>query len=244
VGWGGWLLCGTERAFPAFARMAAFGVLRGKFFWSGSSNLEHKSQIGAHAVTLWNDNMKDFCQLILQHEKKVNELHSQVWETFRRREKSAHAHSDWEQAAKQFCEFGSEFDELVERSLSGDMARDNELRGFALSYVATDPYFFRSGYILERLVRRIKKLDLSDAEKATIQKLILRRIDTKALRNFRDICRLIPKVETTAFSNEIAERLRSSEPGVRHRAELAASYLAIQGKVRGDGFEMRQRDVP
>lgn len=183
--------------------------------------------------------MKDFCPLIRQHEKKVNELHSKVWETFRRREKSAHARSDWEQAAKRFREFSSEVDELVERSLSEGMAQDNGLRDFAFSYIATDPYFFRSGYILERLVRRIKKLELSDAEKESIRELILRRIDTKALRNFRDICRLIPKVETTGFSNEIAERLRSSEPGIRHRAELAASYMPINGKVRGDGFEMR-----
>lgn len=183
--------------------------------------------------------MKDFCSLIRQHEKKVNELHSKVWETFRRREKSAHARTDWERAAKQFREFSSEVDELVERSLSEDMARDNGLREFAFSYVETDPYFFRSGYILERLVRRLKKLILSDAEKKLIQELILRRIDTKALRNFRDICRLIPKVETPGFSNEISERLRAKEPSIRHRAELAASYLPIHGKVRGEGFEMR-----
>ncbi len=183
--------------------------------------------------------MKDLCPLIRQHEKKVNELHSKVWETFRRREKSEHARSDWARAAKQFREFSSEVNELVERSLSEDIALDNRLRDFAFSYVATDPYFFRSGYILERLVRRVKKLDLSDAEKELIQQLILRRIDTKALRNFRDICRLIPKIETTGFSNEIAERLRSNEPSIRHRAELAASYLPIHGKVRGEGFEMR-----
>lgn len=183
--------------------------------------------------------MKNFCILIRQHEKKVNELHSKLWETFRRRERSAHAHSDWERAAKQFREFISEFDELVERSLSENLAQDKGLRDFAFSYVATDPYFFRSGYILERLVRRIKKLDLSDAEKQLIQQLILRRIDKKALRNFRDICRLIPKIETTGFSNEIAERLRSKEPSIRHRAEFAASYLPSHGKVRGEGFEMR-----
>ncbi|MHA6268317.1 hypothetical protein ACXYMP_15755 [Aliiroseovarius sp. CAU 1755] len=183
--------------------------------------------------------MKDFCTLIRQHENKKNELHSKVWETFRRREKSTHAHSDWERAAKQFREFSSEVDDLVERSLSEDIAQDKGLRDFAFSYIATDPYFFRSGYILERLVRRIKKLDLSDEEKQLIQELILRRIDTKALRNFRDICRLIPKVETRGFSNEIGERLRSKEPSIRHRAEFAASYLPSHGRVRGEGFEMR-----
>lgn len=183
--------------------------------------------------------MKDFCPLIRQHEKKKNDLHSKLWETFRRREKSAHAHSDWKRAAKQFREFSSEVDELVERCLSENMSQDKGLRDFAFCYVISDPYFFRSGYILERLVRRIKKLDLSDAEKQFIQELILRRIDQKALRNFRDICRLIPKVETTGFSNAIAERVRSKEPSIRHRAEFAASYLPSHSKVRGEGFEMR-----
>ncbi len=72
----------------------------------------------------------------------------------------------------------------------------------------------------DRLLRKVKKLDLSEAEKSSIQELILKRIDTKAFKNFRDICRLIPIVETEGLSNEIALRALSNAPSVKHRADV------------------------
>lgn len=182
--------------------------------------------------------MNEYYHLIKQHETEVNRLHAEVREAFGRSDQSKHARRDWELAAKRFREHKSEVDDLVERCMTQDIGNDRELRAFTFSYVKSDPYFFRSGYILERLVRRIKKLDLSETEKVLIQELILKRIDTNALRNFRDICRLIPMIETEGFSNKIAARLRSDEPSIRHRAEFAALYFPIRGKARGVGFEM------
>lgn len=159
-----------------------------------------------------------------------------LWETFRRREKSELAWRDWELAAKRFREYRSEVDELLERCLVEGIANDSELRIFTFCFVECDPYYHRSGYAMEGLLRKIKKLILTEAEKSLLRGLILKRIDTKALRNFRQICRLIPTIETLGFSNEVVARTRSSDPSVRRRAEFALSFFPSNSKYRGEGF--------
>ncbi|MBD3679743.1 MAG: hypothetical protein HUJ27_15260 [Rhodobacteraceae bacterium] len=113
----------------------------------------------------------------------------------------------------------------MERFLAGEINQNREVREFAFCYLEVDPYFFRSGYLLERIVRKLKKLEFTDAQKAIVQALILKRINTRALRNFREICRLMPKIETEEFRDRVRARLESDDPSVRHRAELAAAYL-------------------
>lgn len=175
--------------------------------------------------------MHDYRAEIEQHEDEINELISAVHETFKRRETSPHAWKDWKSATARLHSHGREFYSLLKRCWTEGIEQDEDLRVFAFSYLATDPYFFRSGYLMERLVRRLKKPVLSESEQLIIRELILRRIDTKALRNFRDICRLIPKVETEGFRQEINARLKSDNSSIRHRAELAASYLPTQKQM-------------
>ncbi|MBV1904253.1 MAG: hypothetical protein KUG58_11540 [Marinosulfonomonas sp.] len=173
--------------------------------------------------------MKRYRYLIERHEEVLNNLDAQLNENFDRRDQSAFARREWQLAAKRFREYRSEVDELVDCCIAQGIEDDNELRRFAFSFVECDPYYFRSGYTLSRLLRKIKWLSLFETEKTMLQNLILKRIDTKALRNFRDICRLIPIIETVGFHSAIASRARSSNPDVKHRAELAASYFPMTG---------------
>ena len=182
--------------------------------------------------------MKRFRYLIARHEKEYSKFRALVRETFELRDRSELAWRDWQLAAKRFREYHSEVDDLVDRCLEKGIDSDQELRTFAFCFVELDPYYHRSGYTLERLLRQIKRLRLSEAEKLLIQELILKRIDTKARRNFRDICRLIPKIETDRFRNKVSLRAQSDQPSVKHRADLAVSYFPAIGKARGDGFEM------
>lgn len=180
--------------------------------------------------------MKNFTDLIQRHEAELQKLHSAVHDGFDRRETSKLARRDWELAAKRFREYGSEVDVLLKRCLVEGIAGDSELRRFAFCFVECDPYYFRSGYAMEGLLQKIKKLSLSEVEKGLLRKLILKRIDSKALRNFRHICRLIPIIDIVGFSNEVTSRARSQDPSIKRRAEFALSYFPIDCKHRGEGF--------
>ncbi len=103
---------------------------------------------------------------------------------------------------------------------------DADQRAFMFDYIAVDPYFFRSGYLMEHILRRIKRIDLTPAEKTTVQQLLLKRIQTKALRNFRHICRLMPQISDADFHARVAALSRSTDPAVRHRAGFALAYFA------------------
>jgi hypothetical protein len=101
--------------------------------------------------------MKRFRYLIGRHEDEYGKLHAMLWETFGRRDKSELAWHNWQLAAKRFREYRSEVDELVERCLAKGIADDNELRIFVFCFVECDPYYHRSGYTLEGLLRKIIK---------------------------------------------------------------------------------------
>ncbi|MEP5821226.1 hypothetical protein [Tateyamaria sp.] len=182
--------------------------------------------------------MEAFRHLISHHEDECEKLHSMVRETFQRRNKSELAWRDWQLAAKRFREYRTDVDQFLERCLVEGVENVSELRTFAFCFIECDPYYYRSGYAMEALLRKIKKLSLTDAEQALLKDLILKRIDNKALRNFRQICRFIPMLETLGFSNEVAARTRSSDPSVRHRANFALSYFPSNSKHKGAGFVM------
>lgn len=180
--------------------------------------------------------MTNFRKMIAKCEAEVNELHQKLRKTVEHREKSSHQHEQWQRAAKRFREYHSPVYDIVEQCLKFGLLHDQKLREFAFEYINLDPYFFRSGYMLESLLQRVKKLPLTDSEKTSIQRLILRRIETRALRNFRRICRLIHMVDSEGFHSEVSNRAKSIDPQVKRRAEFALAYFPINGRRRGDGF--------
>lgn len=169
-----------------------------------------------------------FQSMISRHEDEYNKLDLSLKEAFSRREKSDQAYRDWQLAAKRFREYSSEVDRMVDACLTQDISDHSDLREFAFCFIQCDPYYHRSGYVMEKLLRKIKALSLSDLEKRLLRELLIRRIDTKARRNFRDICRLIPKIETDALKDKVVSRIRSDDPSVKYRAGFAMRYFKAQ----------------
>ena len=169
--------------------------------------------------------MPDFKTAIQAHETRVNELHKAVHETFAHRNESQRKHDAWTLAARQFREQHSEIDDMCDACLTNGLQNDPALRQFAFDYLSVDPYYYRSGYFVEKLLRRVRKLRLTQTEKEILQDLILRRIENRALRNFRRICNLIPLIESEGFRSRVSEQARSGNPDVRRRAEFTLGYF-------------------
>ena len=171
--------------------------------------------------------MNRFRDMIAHCEQEMNARHRMLRETQEHR-KIPHQHEQWVRATKAFHAYHAPLHDLVEQCLNATDLHDPDLRAFAFDYVDYDPYFFRSGYILESLLQRIKKCALTDAEKTSLQRLLLNRIETCALRNFRHICRLIPMIERDGFHAEVCNRAKSTDPQIRRRAEFALAYFPTQ----------------
>jgi len=169
--------------------------------------------------------MDHYTNMIADSEREMNRLHAALWASVEHRDKSPNHYEKWTQAAALFRNFHAPIDELVQRCLRCGLEHDPDLRCFAFCYIEHDPYFFRSGYILESLLQKVKKITLSDAEKDIIRRTILRRVETRALRNFRHLCRFIPRIQDAQFCYELRSRAKSTDPNLRRRAEFALSYL-------------------
>ena len=142
------------------------------------------------------------------------------------RDQSPLKRRDWELAAERFLNHSSALDPLIESCSNGDQhSVTPEQREFMFDYIAVDPQFFRSGYIMERILRRVKRLKLAVDEKQIMQKLVLGRVRVRAFRNFRDVCRLIPKIADAGFQTEIEDLMNSHDAATRQRANYALKYF-------------------
>ena len=107
----------------------------------------------------------------------------------------------------------------------GGLLDDDELRRFAFEFLTVDPFFFGSGYAKENMLRRIRKPVLTEAEKATLRGLILKRIDGPGMREFRHVCCMVPRAGSPDLEERITSLAQSTDPSVRVRAAFAERYF-------------------
>ncbi|TDB26525.1 hypothetical protein ATCM_02000 [Stenotrophomonas sp. ATCM1_4] len=112
--------------------------------------------------------------LIQSNAEEVAQLHARVHETFAQRDRSPDKRQEWERA----CEiFHSRYNELAfpggfEEALDRIVAGDAESMEAAICFLELRPYFFRSGYMFESILRRAKRAPLSQEQVARLQHVI------------------------------------------------------------------------
>jgi len=109
--------------------------------------------------------------LIRANSEEIARLHARIHETFLLRDRSPEKRYEWQRA----CEvFHSRYDELAfpggyaganERILAGDP----EAMEAAICFLELRPYFFRSGYMFESILRKAKRAPLSQEQAARLQ---------------------------------------------------------------------------
>jgi hypothetical protein len=170
--------------------------------------------------------MASYIEAIKELERERNALDQARRAAFLTKNQSALKRRDWERANEKYRNHLSAHDQQIDACFG--CTPDSitpDLRDFMFDYIRVDPRFYRSGYIMERILQRIKRPPISVEEKRVIQKLLLHRTKVKALRNFRQICRLIPMIEDAPLRAEIEELTQSQDPSIRHRAKFALSYF-------------------
>lgn len=89
----------------------------------------------------------------------------------------------------------------------------------AITFLQTDPIFFRSGYIKEELLRALKKAPLSKKNITALHSLLLDQLQIPARREFRDYCKLAKKIVTDDFINQLQEKTLSTDENVSRQAQ-------------------------
>jgi hypothetical protein len=110
----------------------------------------------------------------------------------------------------------------------------------AIAFLEADPWFFRSGYEKQNIIRHLKRnAQLSYAQRERLARVVLGAIDGHAAGvpanqdrvEFRHYGRLACGVWSDMLDEEVANRMTSADAGVRRRAIWVAEAAISAGKA-------------
>lgn len=161
--------------------------------------------------------MKDYRDVISTNAARLRALHAEIDRTFKTK-----PHGPAHHAA--CAAFHSEFDALafpggLEASLSKLNSGDPSVVDIAVQYLEVEPKFFRSGYIAETILRRLKHVDLTSDQVTRLVNVILNSIRHGGRRRFVNCARLAGVLKDDRISTGALGLLRESDPEVKRRAE-------------------------
>lgn len=160
-------------------------------------------------------------------ERDMNRLSDRVHESYLTRGRSTAHREEWKQACEAFRSYTHPlFRLLAPEVLAGLRAGDIGWRREALLFLEADPWFFRSGYMKEKLLRALKRVAPSVEESGRIVDILLAVVDSRDRREFREYCRLAAHAGTDSLRAGLAARLQSGDARLRRRAAIMLTYLS------------------
>jgi hypothetical protein len=161
--------------------------------------------------------------LITANAARLRELHDELHRAFRE-----HPHGPAHQAA---CHaFRSNYDQLafpggLEAGLVRLKALEPDAVEIAIRFLEADPWFFRSGYIKEEIIRRLKHAPLTTAQRASLRAVVIRSVVVERTGLPRRLATLAPVVDSPEFRKEIETVAESSDRRIQLRAKQVLHNL-------------------
>ena len=128
-------------------------------------------------------------------------------------------------------EFGKRIDaaypeNIVDWLLSID-AGNGDAIDQAVVYIEADPWLFRSGYFKDKLLRRLRRANLTETQRDRLRTALLAVVDGRDRREFRRFCRLAHAIADDAFRQKLADRATDANfnEGQRRRARWMLAAL-------------------
>jgi hypothetical protein len=117
--------------------------------------------------------------MIRANSEEAARLHARIHKAFALRDRSPEKRHEWQRACEIFhsrydeLAFPGGYDGVLERILAGDP----EAMEAAICFLELRPYFFRSGYMFESILRKAKRAPLNQEQAARLQ-LVLQALAT------------------------------------------------------------------
>jgi hypothetical protein len=100
-----------------------------------------------------------------------------------------------------------------------------------IAFLEADPWFFRSGYEKQNIIRHLKRAQLTDTQRIRLARVVLAAIDGRDRVEFRHFGRLACGIWSDFLDEEVANRMQSPDPGIRRRATWVAEAAISAGKA-------------
>ena len=165
--------------------------------------------------------MKDFRNDIESETEVINWLHRRVHATYKARSTDLGA---WKEACSAFHSHVPVFHPLINRVYESSTLNDKELIEFSITFLELNPMFFRSGYIKEEMLRKLKRSALSEKQVERLRAVLLDAVNSRGTREFRSYCRLLQRVFNPRLIAALENTNRHGKGARKNRAALMLSY--------------------
>ena len=162
----------------------------------------------------------DLVDLIESEATKLEALHSAIDRTFVNRDKGDETRRAWDNACEAFHTYRSRMDPFLERACEEERYTDSELLEFVVAFLEVDPWFFRSGYLKQILLTRLKRSDLSEPLRQRLRRVLIDAARRRGTREFKYYCRLAVSVADQELESELEVVRAGTDAAAAHRAKM------------------------
>jgi hypothetical protein len=167
----------------------------------------------------------NFADFIEREAGVLRKLHEDIHFHFDRKALGNQHARLWREACARFHSYQSALYPWIETVEKGDHLLDGDTREFVLTFLEIDPRFFRSGYIKETLLKRLKSATLMKKERDRVNAVLLDAVRRRGGREFRRYCQLAAKFGSEALRDDVAELKGAADNAVAGRATMMLRYL-------------------
>lgn len=167
----------------------------------------------------------DFKPLIRAESAKLEELHGRIHTTVAVRDRDIHARQEWERACEEFHSYASPLDVYIQRACAVDAYTDPNLLEFVVSFLEEDPWFFRSGYLKQAFIARIKQSTLREPIRRRLRNVLLDAVNRRGTSEFKYYCRLAAMISDDKLIARLRTAIQPADPSRSERAQQMLSAI-------------------
>lgn len=159
---------------------------------------------------------------ILKDAQTITKLNNEIMRTFESRSESEDAYQAWSEACRIFHDSYNDlaFPGGLEQGLALLKKGDSETIETAITYLEANPYYFRSGYIKEKILRLLKQATLTKKQIGQLQDILINVIQRTGRRENREYRRLAQKIADDKFRARLQKIIQdSNDPRIIERAQ-------------------------
>jgi hypothetical protein len=171
-------------------------------------------------------------EAINEVQRVENQHHERIHATAARRNESALAWKAWEEAATAWHAQHRATDKLWESGFLADLrASKRPAIEEAILYLEVDPWYFRSGYLKERLIRGLKSAELTERDRRRLWNVVWNAAVGKNRREFRDYCSLAAVVGDADLIRQLEEISPDRDTAAKGKFSYLLDYLRRNTKL-------------
>jgi len=157
----------------------------------------------------------NFVGLIEREAKAISDLQKNVHTTFKNRSSDRET---WSKACEKFHSYVSSLSIFINRVYNEPEFQDEEILEFGITYLEVDPFYFRSGYIKEEILTKIKRSRLSKKQMKRLRAVLLNAVEHRGSKEYKYYCRLAGFIADEAFIDHLKLTEKVSNGTVKYRA--------------------------